>query len=175
MKTTVDTESLRDLAAMANSVLVNINDAEDCIKKVQIQLDIQTCHTIKMQLAEITKETDALLKHICNVRDDLSSISDIYEETEEEITRDILNLGDTDSGIRLFMPVIEPIRIGIKEIPVKSIGPDTKNLIRLIDIENEEKFRSWHENDCFFIPERNLIIDDWMKTLIVEAYANERI
>lgn len=174
MKTTVNTESLRDLAAMANNVLANINDAEDCIKKVQIQLDTQTCHTIKTQLAGITKETDTLLQHICNVRDDLNSISGIYEEMEEEITRDILNLGDTDSGIRL-MPVIEQIRVGIKEIPVKIIGSDTKDLIRLIDVENEEKFQSWHEKDYFFIPERNLIIEDWMKPLIVEAYVNERI
>ena len=73
------------------------------------------------------------------------------------------------------MPVIEPIRIDIKEIPVKIIGPVTKDLIRLIDIENEEKFQRWHEKDYFFIPERNLIIEDWMKPLIVEAYANGRI
>lgn len=174
MKTTVNTESLRDLAAIANKVLMNINDAEDDIKIVQGQLDTQTCHAIKEQLADITEETDALLQHICNIRDDLNSISGIYEETEEEITRDILSLGNTDLVVKL-MPVIEPIRIDIKEIPVKIIGPVTKDLIRLIDIENEEKFQRWHEKDYFFIPERNLIIEDWMKPLIVEAYANGRI
>lgn len=159
---------------MAKDILADISNAKDHIKQIQTQLESQTCNTIREQVSAAAAEVEILQQHICNVRDDLHSVSNIYEETEEDITGKIRSLGGINAVLEMIS-AIEPTDTGKIHIPMKTIGPDTQNLIRMIHTAHEDIFRNWHKNTYFLIPGGNLIIDDWIKPLIVEAYLHERI
>lgn len=179
MKIAVDTAYLSSLASKAKGMLTELREAETHLRRSQAQLHSETCQTIQEQLSVLLQETDTLQEDLAHISKDLYDISTLYGDKEQEITADIralpYGIEDDVQGLSKIVVPVMPI-----DSKIQQMKQAQQNVIRVIEPIQDTQFLqpNWHRKRYLVLPElpeQDLLIEDWMKPLIVEAYANERI
>lgn len=183
MKIAVDTAYLSSLASKAKDMLPELREAETHIRRSQAQLHNETCPAIQEQLAALLRETDTLTEDLSHISKDLCDIATLYGDKEQEITADIraLPYGADDPAQELPKVIVPVMPITPR---ILRTDQERHTAVRVIEpIPAKQLLPNWHTKRYLVLPEspapespeQDLLIEDWMKPLIVEAYANERI